>query len=613
MGNNFDEIAALKLAKNKNASAEALKTLVGKSDRVDRLIAQHQNADSVVLGKLTGSNDTRTRKLVLENSNFEKLLITQPAIIRQMGKMGEIWIGSQLERPDIPTYLIDWAISQQAGQWLPEEILQTLWENPLVPDDLFKVKEIEDSFFNYQIAELEKDIAKGKFLVELGLDVRVATPEDIKEFERCGYVVSLDGGKSYDTVSLSVSDIRGKELQKLWDVLIPPTGDAQTVQGQFGCIVYRFSNEYYRNGLMNWVHEIYDDEFCYRGLVEFLEDRLVDEKPFNTAATAHLADILKQLFYQYYPAQIDIFHESDFETLMEYLKLSIYAYSVKYPNLIPNDEPEKCDIAKSHEIEQDTLEKLARDVSSKVRSLVASNSICSVDTLRTLSADRSVRVRLAVANNKKSPVDALERLSTDANINVRCAIGRRKDFPVTKQKEFVSEQFALIFSSSWGDSKSTEWSAQTCDIRKLPFDVWNPKLCELFCQLAPVFFLEELAALLEWHVDQRDGDEDALWCCRRALYFIFNNENAPLLSKRLIEKYPDITAWDDYDEIGELVRIVEDQKTASGELAGLIGINVKIDRRIAKHQNATREILALLSNSTDRFVLQNLDKRMNQG
>lgn len=65
-----------------------------------------------------------------------------------------------------------------------------------------------------------------------------------------------------------------------------------------------------------------------------------------------------------------------------------------------------------------------------------------------------------------------------------------------------------------------ECSAQSPGKRRLPFDVWKPKLTELLARLTPEFFLEKLAALLEEHVDRRDGTKDDLWCCRRVLYYI---------------------------------------------------------------------------------------------
>lgn len=528
----------------------------------------------------------------------------------------------QLDRPDVPQYLVDLAINKRTSSALACRMLRMLWENPSIQDEVFKVEKNDkcDLGLNEEISDLEDAKARGKFLVGLGLDVKmVVTAADRKEYyetlydygtlcERCGCVISLDGGKTYEPYYYP--DSFGDELTKYWANLVPPSGDAQTVQGQFGCIIYRFTNEYWRNGLMNWIHQVEDDDYHYRGMVEFLQDRLVAEKPFNPDATARLADMLKQLFYEYYPARIDIFHASDFETIIEHLECAIYAYAKKFPELIPNDEAEKCDVAKSRDVNLDMLEKLASDVSSKVRSVVASNPLCPVDILKRLSADHSVQVRLAVARHEMSPVDVIEELSMDENPNIRCAAARHKDFPAAKRGGFISAQFALIFGDA---SKAMECSAQSPDKCKLPFDVWQPKLAELLAQLAPEFFLEKLAALLEGHVDRRDGTKDDLWCCRRILYYISENKAAPLLNQRLAEKYPNIRDWDDYDEINELVKVVERRKTTSEELAGLIGIDVRIDRGIAKHRNATDEILKTLSNSADELTRKNVGKRRKSG
>ncbi|TXT23915.1 MAG: hypothetical protein FD134_1884 [Gallionellaceae bacterium] len=69
MKSNFDEKAAVRLGKNKNTSAFVLKTIAGKSDKVDKLIAKHPNADAKVLGRLSGSLDIKTFELLLLNPN----------------------------------------------------------------------------------------------------------------------------------------------------------------------------------------------------------------------------------------------------------------------------------------------------------------------------------------------------------------------------------------------------------------------------------------------------------------------------------------------------------------------------------------------------------------
>lgn len=83
MESDFDEKAALKLCRNKDTPASALKTLVGKSVKVDRLIAQHPHADASVLGGLSGSLDIKTFEYLLLNSHapFETVLAIAYSLI----------------------------------------------------------------------------------------------------------------------------------------------------------------------------------------------------------------------------------------------------------------------------------------------------------------------------------------------------------------------------------------------------------------------------------------------------------------------------------------------------------------------------------------------------
>lgn len=90
MEDSFDEKAALKLSKNKNISTDVLKTLVGKSYKVDRLVAKHPNADSTVLNGLSGSLDIKTFEYLLLNPHapFETVLAIASSLIS--GKDGEL-------------------------------------------------------------------------------------------------------------------------------------------------------------------------------------------------------------------------------------------------------------------------------------------------------------------------------------------------------------------------------------------------------------------------------------------------------------------------------------------------------------------------------------------
>lgn len=87
MEKNFDEAAAIRLGKNKNTSADVLSTLIGHSDKVDRLVAKHPHADASVLGKLSGSLDIKTFEYLLLNPHapFETVLAIASTLIAGKG------------------------------------------------------------------------------------------------------------------------------------------------------------------------------------------------------------------------------------------------------------------------------------------------------------------------------------------------------------------------------------------------------------------------------------------------------------------------------------------------------------------------------------------------
>lgn len=83
MESDFDEKTALKLCRNKDTPTGVLRALVGKSVKVDRLIAKHLHADASVLGGLSGSLDIKTFECLLLNPHapFETVLAIASALI----------------------------------------------------------------------------------------------------------------------------------------------------------------------------------------------------------------------------------------------------------------------------------------------------------------------------------------------------------------------------------------------------------------------------------------------------------------------------------------------------------------------------------------------------
>ncbi len=85
--NEIDEKAAIKMSKDSDTPADVLRTLIGKSDRVDRLIACHPNANSEVLGGLSNSCDMKTFEALLKHPHAPIETIIEVAVLLMSDKM----------------------------------------------------------------------------------------------------------------------------------------------------------------------------------------------------------------------------------------------------------------------------------------------------------------------------------------------------------------------------------------------------------------------------------------------------------------------------------------------------------------------------------------------
>lgn len=65
-----------------------------------------------------------------------------------------------------------------------------------------------------------------------------------------------------------------KEYGALWDKLVPKEGQADTIQGELVRAIGKLSDEFYRNGNINW-------DMGFRMCTNFLYRRLRDDKVFN--------------------------------------------------------------------------------------------------------------------------------------------------------------------------------------------------------------------------------------------------------------------------------------------------------------------------------------------
>lgn len=71
-----------------------------------------------------------------------------------------------------------------------------------------------------------------------------------------------------------------KQYEKLWDELVPGSGEAETVKGELVRIVGRITHEYYNNGNFNAIEtQEYEDGFgsssvtpYYKEMFDFIED-----------------------------------------------------------------------------------------------------------------------------------------------------------------------------------------------------------------------------------------------------------------------------------------------------------------------------------------------------
>jgi polyhydroxyalkanoate synthesis regulator phasin len=86
--------------------------------------------------------------------------------------------------------------------------------------------------------------------------------------------------------------------QELWDELVPPSGPANSLQGELLRSIGKLSDEFFRNGNMNWDHH---KEF-YLDLINLLKTHLLDGS--ITMDEKELKDALKKLTHfhiVYYP------------------------------------------------------------------------------------------------------------------------------------------------------------------------------------------------------------------------------------------------------------------------------------------------------------------------
>lgn len=273
----------IRLAKNKNATSDALGILMGIHTSVDRLIAKHPNAAHYgMLDQMSESKDRITRRNVLLNPNvpsttaamlasefpdeFMKLpiLVLNDLIIEHsecIFGIGQTLLFQILTHPQCPPLLLNWAV-KRGGTY--EQL--AVWKNPSAPVELLTEMMVTgyQQEANVLLALPEKAL---EFLNGLGF---VGSPPSSYE-ELCDY-----GGWLSNT---------SHKVDDLWEKLRPKEGDTEeTVQWKMVFANDWIKGDYYKNGWGNW-HQQY-------GLSQFLAVYLADESTFNPFAVSVLrADI----------------------------------------------------------------------------------------------------------------------------------------------------------------------------------------------------------------------------------------------------------------------------------------------------------------------------------
>lgn len=331
MKSNFDEDTAIRCGRDKNTSADVLKTIVGHSDKVNRLVAKHPNADGKILDELSGSKDKATRRNVFLNpaTRLENIHMLIPEFPKELIKLptwviddlieehSQIILGIRqphlfriLMNPKCPQKMLNWACKRGG---LYEQL--AVWKNPCAPVDLLT----EMMVTGYQQEANVLLVLPEKILEFLnGLGFVGAPPRNYEEL--CDY------GSWLGNTSRKVDD--------LWKKLVPEEGEAETVQGEMVRAIGRIQGDYYSNGFGNW-HQ------CY-GLSQFLVVHLADESTFTPFTVSVLrADIRaldscgQRCMYGGNLERTFLDSINDMEEIFPRLDAAIVVWCERHPELIP--------------------------------------------------------------------------------------------------------------------------------------------------------------------------------------------------------------------------------------------------------------------------------------
>lgn len=270
---------SLKIAKNVNSTADELDSLVGVDVVIDRLLAKHRNASPKLLEKLSFHDDG----IVCEN------LVTNPAVTRDiLIRLGPSYQEALFANPSLAVFLKnDSNIPLEFGGDGLIEILK----NKLCPD-AFVDWLVKCGSEEHQAAYLVRNDRRLNSIKKLFKSKHSRIINSLLVFHKgarflfakeLGYVPS-DIDLNLDEIDIDEKSLdlwaieRSDKFELLWKQLVPPSGCANTLQGEVVRALGRIRYEYWHNGNMNW------DGVFYKNLAKLIKISLKDDKKFSQIA-----------------------------------------------------------------------------------------------------------------------------------------------------------------------------------------------------------------------------------------------------------------------------------------------------------------------------------------
>ena len=252
---------AVKIAKNKQSTADQLKGLLGTSIEVDFLLAMHPNVTAEILVQLSKSIDPAILRKVVVNpvtpkdilvslgSTFPGKLLKNPALgsIFQADKKFPLAFEAKtllklLGHKDCPECFGEWALKKGSAEQ------QAIYLFKCRRPDAVMQRFIKSKHFEITAALLENvDGIYESWARKFGWIPD--PPEDL----------GLDGEPIPIRMQIDYwVETTSEKCNLLWKTLVPEEGVAETVQGELVRAIGRIQGEFYKNGMMNWGSGFYE-------------------------------------------------------------------------------------------------------------------------------------------------------------------------------------------------------------------------------------------------------------------------------------------------------------------------------------------------------------------